>query len=487
MFQFPLGWYTDTQQWRLSLGFEDASHYGLQRQVRRECMFCHNAFPDVPEGSDSHWQPHVFPKELPLGTGCQICHGPGANHIQTILDGGSIEQVHEAIINPAKLPVEQRDSVCFQCHLLPAVSVIGSRNIERNDYSFRLGQNVSDNIHHVDIVDPELPQNERFEINHHAYRLRQSECFTKSEGKLTCISCHNPHEKVKPEQRIEHFSSVCLGCHKKHDIDKNSKIEVNDYMSCHMSQRRTQDVIEVVMTDHKIQKFSASKTERFAPIKKKDPIINRIDLLIKNPALSPLLENIYTTMLLLISFSTSNLVSHYQSLLSNSASLNPLYYVDLAKAQIDLKQFDSALKNLELILKAEPNNLKALQLSAVAYISTKKFDLAETQLKKALLINPNVADLHINFGLLYISTSRYDLAAKKLDQAIKLKPTLTRAWYYSGYLKALKRQHSEAIKDFKSTLEIDPLYDRAYLSIAQSFLKRIKKNKPFVTLTMVLN
>ena len=77
IFQLPIGWYTETQAWGMGPGYDKKYHMGIQRPVRRECMFCHNGFAEVPEGSDTHWQPHTFPTDLPQGTGCQRCHGPG--------------------------------------------------------------------------------------------------------------------------------------------------------------------------------------------------------------------------------------------------------------------------------------------------------------------------------------------------------------------------------------------------------------------------
>ncbi|MFK8011752.1 MAG: tetratricopeptide repeat protein [Marinicellaceae bacterium] len=471
IFQFPLGWYSDTQQWRMAPGFERDNNFGIQRQIRRECLFCHNAYPDVPKGTDSHWQPHIFPTQLPLGIGCQRCHGPGADHINTVIKGGTIEQIHNAIVNPIKLPVEQRDSVCFQCHLLPSVAIIGSRKIDRNDYSFKPGELLTDYMLHVDINDSQRPQSERFEINHHAYRLRQSQCFNQSEGKLTCISCHNPHKKVKPDQKINHYGSVCLECHNKHEVDKNTKIVSEDCTSCHMPQRRTQDVVEVVMTDHKIQKKIESESTRLSKITRKEPIIESLELLIKDPSIALLTEQIYTTIPILRAVTSTNYIAYYQSLLSQSESLNPMFYMDLAKGQIDLKQYKAAIESLQKVLNKEPNHIKAMQLLAVANISLKEYKKAETLLNTIENINPKIADTYFNFALLYISKNENDVAMKKLDQARKLKPTFSKAWFYTGYIYAIKNNHEEAIKYFKRTLEIDPYFQKAYISIAQSFQK----------------
>lgn len=71
LYLLPLGWYAEDEAWGMSPGFEPRNHPGVNRRVSRRCMFCHNAFPEVPEGADISGMPQRFPAELPHGTGCQ--------------------------------------------------------------------------------------------------------------------------------------------------------------------------------------------------------------------------------------------------------------------------------------------------------------------------------------------------------------------------------------------------------------------------------
>jgi Tfp pilus assembly protein PilF len=475
IYQLPLGWYTQTQQWFMSPGYEQKNHSGVLRAVRRECLFCHNAFPQVASGSDSHWQAHVFPHELPHGTGCQRCHGPGAKHIKTVTQGGNIESIKAAIINPAKLPAKQRDSVCFQCHMLPAVAVIGVRKFDRTDYSFRPGELISDYMLHVDIDDANRKKSERFEINHHAYRLTQSECFIKSAGKLSCISCHNPHKKIKAQERIQHYGAVCLSCHSKHKVTSGNNPD--DCMACHMPQRRTQDVVHVLMTDHKIQKITASQKQRLAPIKAQEPAIQDIKLLNSDGLLSKQEQEIYTTVSLLRTITTTDVVNHLQHLLEKHTDFNSLVYLDLAKGQIDKKQFDAALKSLKKVLKHYPQDVKALQLSGLVYSASKKYKQAEQTLKQALKINNKSVDSHFNLALLYLVQKRYALAKMSIETAIELRPNMVKAWYYAGYLATLDHQWITAEYDFKTVLKIDPTNHRSYLSLVKVLMQQDKQEE----------
>jgi hypothetical protein len=139
LYQLPIAWYSQTKSWGMAPGFDRKDHEGITRRVRRECMFCHNAYPNVAPASDGYEAPQVFPPDLPQGTGCQRCHGPGAEHALRAF-GKSAGRPQDAIVNPARLSPERRDDICFQCHLQPSVALPGLRRFGRGDYSFQPGE-----------------------------------------------------------------------------------------------------------------------------------------------------------------------------------------------------------------------------------------------------------------------------------------------------------------------------------------------------------
>lgn len=69
MFMLPIGWYSEDKRWGMSPGFEAADQPGIHRQITTMCMFCHNAFPEVPAGSDNHWSVETFPPQPARGHG----------------------------------------------------------------------------------------------------------------------------------------------------------------------------------------------------------------------------------------------------------------------------------------------------------------------------------------------------------------------------------------------------------------------------------
>lgn len=478
LFLFPIDWYSDTKQWQMHPSFEMKNHQGVLREVGRECLFCHNAFPQVDTGSDVAWQPHTFPKELPHGTGCQRCHGPGALHMTKALNVDSDESIRGAIINPAKLPEKQRDSVCFQCHLLPSGAIVGQRRFDRPVYSFRPGELLNDYWLHVEVVDADLPKDDRFEINHQGYRFLQSECYTQSQGKLACISCHDPHKKVTQAERVEHFSTVCKSCHTPHDAKTSESVsDSNDCTSCHMPKRRTQDVIHAVMTDHRIQKFAQPAQERLAEAEKIPPNIVALDFLL--PHLSPKHAEgeVYKAVSVLKTYKSPNMVDKLAKALAKSNLKTITPWLELANAQISLRRYEQAKSSLESALNLEKNNPKAKQLYGIVLLALGETKQAEQYFQQALVQLPNSADIYFNYGLLQIKNSEYLKAQQLFNTALSHRNNLTIAWFYLGYISEKLNDSEGAVRHFQQALAIDPTHTRSYLAIADAYIKLDKLNE----------
>ena len=97
---------------------------------------------------------------------------------------------------------------------------------------------------------------DKFEINHSAYRLRESKCFISSGEAMTCTTCHDPHRNPGDERSSRQFDAACLTCHQAR-LSKLESVGIHPAASgcagCHMPKRRTDDVVQAVMTDHLIQ------------------------------------------------------------------------------------------------------------------------------------------------------------------------------------------------------------------------------------------
>ena len=62
--------------------------------------------------------------------------------------------------------------------------------------------------------------------------LMQSKCYTKSNGTLSCTSCHDPHAKTSNDRAA--YESVCLSCHSARPQAVCGASRSTGCVSCHM-------------------------------------------------------------------------------------------------------------------------------------------------------------------------------------------------------------------------------------------------------------
>ncbi len=480
LYQLPLAWYTQAKSWGMAPGFDRPDHEGVLRRVRRECMVCHNAYPDVPAGSDAHAAPQVFPSELPEGIGCQRCHGPGAEHVRRAFAGAEADAVRAAVVNPGRLPPERRDDVCFQCHMQPSVVVPGVLRFGRGDYAFRPGEPLAAHRLELEVEEEDQRPEERFEINHHPYRLRQSKCFQASGTRLSCLTCHDPHRKVAEPERAAHFRAACLTCHGAEACtglahggggagEAAMQAATADCVSCHMPKRRTQDVVHVVMTDHKIARRPGGP-ELLAPRAEREPSL--VDLRWLDPAVAPAqpLGEIYRAAALLRVSTTRAAVEHLEKALPRfqPAAVEPA--LDLARGQLAHRSFAAAERTLASVLALDPGHALAEEWLAVAQAGQGRREEAIGTLRRLLARDPDRPEALANLGHLLLVAGRIEEAVPPLERAVAVRPVLVAAWVDLGRVESRRGRPREAAARLQRALAIEPAATDAYLELGRALL-----------------
>jgi predicted CXXCH cytochrome family protein len=435
LYQLPVAWYSQTKSWGMAPGYDRPDHDGVTRRVRHECMFCHNAYPETAESKDGYWRLQTYPKQLPEGTGCQRCHGPGAIHARAMYLR-KFDQAATTIVNPARLPPRQRNEVCYQCHLLPAVALQGARRMGRDIYSFRPGQALADYELPLDTppatAAPTAARGERFEISHQAYRLEQSRCFRQSDQRLGCLNCHDPHRRLADDEREAHFRTVCLGCHAMKFCSGQKGEggrEAADCVACHMQKRRTQDVVHVVMTDHRIGRPADAKA-LLAPLEEEEPPVERVDFYDPTSAPKGAEGELYRLLPLMRAGRDRDpkLLERFEQALAAAKpkELEPL--LDLANAQSNQQQWAKLEATARTILERSPDHPLALAWLGLARGGLGKDDEAVTLLRRAVALTPERTGLHVQIALALIRQGKDDEAIPALERALAGRPNLVAAW-----------------------------------------------------------
>jgi tetratricopeptide (TPR) repeat protein len=262
LIELPLTWYAENGgYWAMSPGYARPDHAGFSRKLSYRCMSCHNgALPIQADAGDGGTH---FPASLLEGIDCQRCHGPGQAHVDAARQGFQAERVRSAILNPARLSAERQMEVCMQCHLettslkLPATLL----RFDRGVFSYRAGEPLENYILHFDRAQGGK-SDDRFEFGGAAYQLRKSACYLKSNGALTCTTCHNPHEPSNTPAAHTRYTVACQNCHQpavQKLVAARRHTDSQACASCHMPKRRPSDAIHTQVTDHFIQRRPATE------------------------------------------------------------------------------------------------------------------------------------------------------------------------------------------------------------------------------------
>lgn len=481
LYLFPIAWYTELQQWGMSPGFDNSHHFGVNRQVVRECLFCHNAYPLSAIDQES-WEPHIFSTKLPEGIGCQRCHGPGKTHIELAQNNNSnVTDIWASIINPEKLPKHQQNQVCDQCHLLPSVDFTGIRNPEKNVFSFKAGQDLNQYIFHIDPVDQLITRSDRFEINHHSYRLRQSQCFIKSNEELYCLDCHDPHHKADKNTLNNRVKETCINCHK--EIKHSKPINNQQCISCHMQQRRTQDVVNVTMTDHKIT-LPSPQIKRLAINAELEANISAVEFYM--PLNFDANERLVYQAVALIKHEKTDpeYLSVLEQYLFTQKKTNLSLYATLIEGLLDLGKINHAYQIIDKLLPQLPQNPLLNQWLGLILIKEGKQVEAQQLLQRLSQHSSSTPEVHYNLGLSYLIDNKLEEAEAQLRLALKKRDNFTPASFYLAKVLQKLKRNSDAIEQLNEVIKLQPNFDRAYLLLAEIYINLEQPKKAIESLEL---
>ncbi len=471
--ELPVSWYPQRKRWGMSPGYDKPRHHDFSRKIDYGCLFCHNAYPKLPEGADRYGHENLFPQDLPSGIDCQRCHGPGSQHVEFASAGADVGAVKRAIVNPARLSSEHQMDICQQCHLettsdeLPqAVRVFG-----RPVYSFRPGEALSDYLIHFDHA-PGTGHDDKFEINSSAYRLRKSACFQKSHGQLICTTCHNPHSTVRGEEAVRHFRESCMKCHGQLSAGMHPTPRSSDCASCHMPRRRTEDVVQVAMTDHWIQRRPPNRN-LLAPLNEDHtPYHGEVVSYASNPAGSASATHRELYWAIAQVRDKSNLsagLAKLNALVAQQQPALPEPWMELALAQMETGDLETARHGLRRALELDPGLLLARYNLGRACQLLGQVGEAIAHYQAVLQLDPDHSEAHNNLGLLLQSQGQPDAASQHFQKALARSPLFVDAHNNLGSALAEERRWEEAMLRLRKALQIEPASADAHNNLGKVY------------------
>jgi tetratricopeptide (TPR) repeat protein len=237
IYEAPVAYYRNSASWNAAPGYAGFDYPYLTRLVQPGCLSCHASAIQPIAGTQNAYESPPFREG---GVACERCHGPGSDHIA----------MGKPMVNPAKLPAAERDSICEQCHLSGEIRV---PKPGKEEGDFTPGDRLANYL--TVFVRSGAPSLLR--VTSHVENLAQSACKRASGEKLWCGTCHDPHSVPPPSEKAAYFRNKCLTCHKTSDC-KGARLERqangDNCTACHMPRNPTTDIDHVVFTDHSIRR-----------------------------------------------------------------------------------------------------------------------------------------------------------------------------------------------------------------------------------------
>lgn len=389
LFQAPLSYYAKPKMWGPSPGYE-ALDLGFNRPILPGCLFCHTGRANPVPNTNGQYEDPPFSE---MSIGCENCHGPGAAHVQAMTKPAGAAPKSDHIVNPSRLAPYLADNICMACHQTGDARVLKPGKTYSD---FVPGQPLDDTLS-ILMVPPTRQTPPSADHVEHYYSMILSKCYRASGGRLSCITCHDPHMEPTREEAPAYFAKKCLTCHSNESCTlplpaRMKQQPPNDCVGCHMPKRDIQVISHSSATNHRIV---ATPDEPFPDVTFEQTTAALPDLIRLNPA--PGKGNAPLPLLTLLEA-----------------------YGELADSRPEY--VGSYLKVLDELEKTQPSN--SLVQAAVGRRELKggNYSVAVEHLQRAIQLGPPRATTYADLADALVKLGRSDEALAALDRSVTLDP-----------------------------------------------------------------
>ena len=413
LFQAPLSYYSRTGTWQLSPGYEH-DNVGFSRSIAAQCLTCHSGMPQAVANRDGLYSDPPFAE---MAIGCENCHGPGGQHIEHPSKG--------SIVNPARLTARLAGDICMNCHQAGDTRVLEPGKTYSD---FKPGTPLSDTLAIFKIpLDPAVGA--QSDLLEHNFSMTLSKCYRASGGRLSCLTCHDPHAMPARQTAARYYETKCLGCHSvagcKLPISERAK-ETRSCIGCHMPKADLGFISHSALTNHRIVRRADAPLPSVA-YKQVTPDLP--DLIYLNRSGSTAVPPI---MLLQAYGELMSRAPQYREpylklldVLASSSVNDPLLEAALGRralADPAAQEISSAINHLSRALKLGFTGPGAFEDLANALSKQQRTADAIDVLKQGIELSPYAPRLHKLLTVQYINTGQYDLAKAEMQHYLELFP-----------------------------------------------------------------
>lgn len=420
LFMSPISWYSEKGRWDLSPGYSTNNQH-FERRIRDGCLTCHVGRMAPVDGRQDCYESEPV---IEGAIGCERCHGPGKEHVAFHTDTHAPDAV-DPIVNPLELKPSQRDAVCYQCHL------VGEERIPRfgrSDFDFRPGDDIID-IWTIFVLGTGISTDQSTEAVSQVEQMRSSACFLKGDGRLGCVSCHDPHANPTADSRVTFYRQRCLNCHAADDpecslaLERRLEVTAEDScIDCHMPRIAANDIPHTSQTDHRVLQTYEGESD---DIGNRRPPLKIFD----DEALPPAERDRAVGMMMVV-----------------QAERN---------GKLRILATD-AIRKLEAWVAAVPDDQDAAEMLGAAYLLTRDVDAACNVWKQVLEQNPDNESVLRRLVVTCHENDRPDEGVGYARRLIALNPWNDMYHGRLAHMLAQRGEFDEAIREGERAAELMP-------------------------------
>ena len=420
--QSPISWYSAKGGYfELSPGYEQAANNPrFSRRLTEDCLVCHIGRMEFDREVPHKLAPPYFHE---IAIGCERCHGPGEKHVSS-QKTGKTPSPDPTIVNPARLPMRERESVCYQCHLH---GVYRGVRYGRQERDFRPGMAIEEIFCILVKDDAESPDESKAVSQ--VEQMRASVCFRESQEKLGCISCHDPHQWPKPSEQAEFYRSRCNDCHAERGcsfpMDERAK-EADSCVACHMRRTTPKDVVHASQTDHHVLRRPAVAA---------DPI--------PNPGKTAKVQAKFF-------YGSDSRLPQWEVMRARGI------WLGLGAGEAPGSQGDEALDLLLPLPQVAPDDLPLLRAIGAHYLARKDYPKAKEWLERAIAAAPQDEQSLGSLALACFGMQDYPAAKKHIAAVVKVNPYVAQNFTLQAEILAENQETKQALRAAEKALELDP-------------------------------
>jgi Tfp pilus assembly protein PilF len=452
--ELPAGWFGKSG-WRMNPGYERKNHR-FGRPITAGCVACHatSAAQEVPAAN----------RFLGVASGidCRRCHGHPEAHLAYWHSPTADEPPPEArLVHPGHLPPELANDVCLQCHLQGDVSVPLGR---ASPLDFHPGRRLLDARHDFLIAG----QPETLGIASHGARMLHSRCYTASDGKLTCMHCHDPHRPAS-DFSPAYYDAKCQTCHQPQACSRVTTADEQPFaggcVHCHMPQRPTREGLHLVFTDHAIRRQPAA-------VAGGDPVLppnTRIELVSAWPGARPDAAALGAAYVLLHETMGPQLpaLERGRELLGRALAAEPRdlgtrYW--LGSALLALARPDEARDEFECVLHEQPAHHEARYRLALAEEAAGNPLAAIRQYERLLADAPHWPEPLVRLTQLCLAQRQPEAAVQAAQRLVSLEPSAAAYAWLALAERLSGASHDRALDTVHTAIELDSREPAAYVT-----------------------